>query len=368
MRATQASMPTLILTMIAGLASASANRPNHSRPNEHLADRSANQKSLQAEPISATHSVADPTEGLFIDSFEEGLALDARNIRIDLPGGAYLPGRLYVPAQSAGAAVVMVHGCSGLWSDGLPWTIAQGAIERWGWKLAESGYLAIAIDSYTSRTPELVDPLDFQTQCTGDTYAGAVDPYTTRVADMDTAIAWLRYHFGPKATNHLGALGWSQGGQSVLVRSAETYRDANVPRFVDAADEATAQIASVVFYPGCGTFLGFIDEFAIEDSYWRPHRDLVINHGGDDPLHVSCSKRAEIAVAGYDATSDSGHWARYIEYPNARHSFDNAIDEWPDAPCSANATPDDACAARKADITSFEFLSTRLGTVAAHSE
>lgn len=246
---------------------------------------------------SGAFSGAASADSLLISTFDDGVLAQVQNIRIDLPDGSSLPARLYGPAEPNGAIVLMMHGCSGQWSQGEPWTVAQGAIEKWGVKLAQSGYFALAIDSYTSRTPAGVDPRDFQQQCAGDVHEGAVDPYATRVADMDIGIAWLRYHLGIAATARIGALGWSQGAQSVLVRSAETYAHEDVSRFDEPTDEATAQLASVAFYPGCGTNLGFIDGSGVGTSYWRPHRDLRLNHGGADPLHASCADRAEIAIS-----------------------------------------------------------------------
>jgi len=300
-------------------------------------------------------------EWLFISSFDDGLFAQAQNVRIERPDGSELPARLYGPAEPNGAAVVMMHGCSGQWSQGEPWTVAQGAIEKWGVKLAQSGYFALAIDSYTSRTPAGVDPRDFQQQCAGDVHEGAVDPYTTRVADMELGIAWLRYHVGAAATARIGALGWSQGAQSVLVRSAETYMNANVSRFDEPADEVSAQLASVVFYPGCGTNLGFVEGSGAGSSYWRPHRDLRLNHGGADSLHASCADRADIAIGAYDSVPGSGHAVAYVEYPGAHHSFDGAITEWPATRCDPDASPSDFCAASDADISSLEFFSNRLG-------
>jgi dienelactone hydrolase len=312
---------------------------------------------LGTSVVFAESVVAD---SLFISTFDDGLLAQVQNIHIDLPDGSHLPARLYGPDAPNGAAVVMMHGCSGQWSQGEPWTVAQDAIEKWGAQLAQSGYFALAIDSYTSRAPAGVDPRDFQQQCAGDVHEGAVDPYTTRVGDMDIAIAWLRYHVGGTATARIGALGWSQGAQSVLVRSAETYAHENVSRFNGPADELAAQLASVAFYPGCGTNLGFVEGSGVGSSYWRPHRDLRLNHGGADPLHASCADRANIAIETYNSTPDSGHAVTYAEYPNAHHSFDGATTDWPATRCDPDASPSDFCAASDADISSLEFFSNKL--------
>lgn len=321
-------------------------------------------KSIQQRPSHESNPVAgEIADPLFAHSFDEGLAGGIRNIGIDLPAGFHLAGRLYGPAAPNGAAVVMMHGCSGLWSDGQPDTVAQAAIEKWGAELARTGYFALAIDSYSARTPPGIDPAAFQRQCTGDVYEGAVDPYTTRVDDMDAGVAWLRYRLGIASTQRIAALGWSQGAQSVLVRSAETYRDIDASRFDAPQAETAAQIASIAFYPGCGTRLGFVDG-DLASSYWRPHRDIRINHGGADPLHDACAQRAAIAQASYASVPDSGHWVDYVEYPGANHSFDAAIPDWPTTRCAPDAPASDLCAAIDADIDSMEFLSARMHVAA----
>jgi len=309
--------------------------------------------------VDGVDNVLDSAEMLFTNSFDAGLLDGVQNVRIDLPDGSYLPGRLYGPSEPNGAAIVMMHGCTGLWAQGQPWTVAQGAIEKWGIELARDGFVALAIDSYTSRTPAGVEPHDFQVQCAGTAYAGAVDPYTTRVGDMDTAVDWLRYRLG-SAARRVGALGWSQGAESVLVRSAETYAHENASRFDDPANEAAAQLATVAFYPGCGANLGFVEGSGIETSYWRPHHDVRLNHGGADPLNAACANRAQTAVDIYGSVSGSGHWIDYVEYPNAQHSFDGALTEWPAVRCAPDAAPSDFCAATDADIDSLEFLLARL--------
>lgn len=305
---------------------------------------------------------ADPSDGLMRDDFDDDLTDPTRNVELDVPGaGARLLGRLYIPAPHLrnGAAVVAMHGCNGLWSNGVPRTIAQAAIEKWGRQLAASGYFALAVDSYTARTPPDVDVSAFQTQCAKTTYAGAVDPYKTRVEDLDKGISWLHYRLGARVSGRIGALGWSQGAEAVLVRAAETSRGEDATLYPLPQDETSALPAAVAFYPGCGPALGFVQNWDLAQSFWRPHHDLRINHAGADALEPNCATRASIAQHSYDTSEGSGHWLQYTTYAGAQHSFDGTVHTWPTEPCNGQAQTD-ICAATDADLDSFSFLDERL--------
>lgn len=157
--------------------------------------------------------------------------------RVTFPGhGIELSGVLYKPRgydQDAGSvgserrvrfsAVVMMHGCSGIWServvgatnrDGSP--NLQNNIEKWGIKLAESHVVALAVDSFTPRTPAgVTSSEEWQNQCNDNPgpYAGAVSPYTDRVHDARAAWEFLNALPLIDGTK-IGLLGWSHGAQA----------------------------------------------------------------------------------------------------------------------------------------------------------
>jgi dienelactone hydrolase len=282
-----------------------------------------------------------------------------------------LSGVLYRPADYSSRtnirAVVMMHGCGGMWSNrvvgatnsnGTP--NLQNHIEKWGLKLASEGYVALAVDSYTRRRPSGADSAAWQNQCneTGNPYAGAVDPYTTRVLDARAAFTYLASDSRIDSTR-IGLLGWSQGGQSVMVESAETYRDSNTVR---SGSDATRFRISVVFYPGCGSALGFGSPTS---SYWRPDHDLRMNLGGADALTPNCEARADTAISTYGATSGSGRQVLRITYTGAAHGFDGESQTWPSSSTCPDETPDtqeeaDLCAMIKADINSWIFFRDRM--------
>ena len=262
---------------------------------------------------------------------------------------------MYVPAPEKrnGASVIALHGCTGLWSHGAPGTVAQAAIEKWGRKLSDEGFLVLAVDSYTDRVPSGGDPLAYQVQCAGSPLAGFVDPYTTRVADVDAAIGWMSYRLGSLVDHRVGLIGWSQGAQSVLVRTAETGRFADVSLYEPPAIAPREIPAAVAFYPGCGLDLGFRSG-PVTTSYWRPHAPLRVNHAADDPLASDCALRAERALSAF-----ASPWLSYVAYADAAHGFDRVVPTWPVAPCEPADVPD-VCAAKDADIASLVMLEQHL--------
>jgi len=275
-----------------------------------------------------------------------------------------LSGVLYRPADYSTRtnirAVVMMHGCAGIWSNrvvgatnsnGTP--NLQNNIEKWGLKLASEGYVALAVDSFTRRRPSGVPESDWQNQCSGTTYAGSVDPYTTRVQDARAAFAYLDGDSRIDSTR-IGLLGWSQGAQSVMVESALTYRDINSAR---SGSDVTPFRISVVFYPGCGSDLGFGSP---SSSYWRPNHDFRMNLAELDPLRANCETRASTAINTYGASSGSGRQVLRITYADANHGFDGESQTWPSSSSCATGASADVCAMNAADINSWIFFRDRM--------
>ncbi|MCK6586022.1 MAG: dienelactone hydrolase family protein [Polyangiaceae bacterium] len=261
----------------------------------------------------------------------------------------YLPDN-YDPEETH-EAVVMLHGCSGMWSNsdygaysgGNP--NLQNHLDKWGIKLANEGIVALAVDSFTPRTPSGVTEDDFQHQCSGDTYAGDVDPYTDRVADARAAYDYL-VSYGGISSAHVGLLGWSHGAQAAMVEAAETLPTANTARTNHVFS------ATVVFYPGCGLALDFVDTSNVADSYWRPHTHFRMNMGENDSFYSNCDTRMDIAIASpYNAPVE------YESYAGAGHSFDGGSQTWPTSTCG---TANNTCAMYDADIDSFSFFQSHL--------
>lgn len=307
-------------------------------------------------------------------------AIDVTQVTFNGPGGVTLRGVLYTPDDFEGAldgageptgpayqhpAVVMMHGCTGIWSNRTPFAVngdgtpnLQNHIEKWGLKLAAEGYVALAVDSYTPREPATVDTTkveqrqDWQNQCKGTTNAGKVNPYTTRVEDARAAFAWLAADTVHIDDDRVGLMGWSQGAESTLVESADAGRD--VPKVMRATSDRRFASA-VAFYPGCGTDLGF---GSATSGHWRPWVDLRLQVGTGDSFYTSCQNRVTranaIKVTGSNLTYS------FVGYAGAAHGFDQTAEEWPTAYCADANPTGDVCAMDAADIDSLEFFADHL--------
>jgi dienelactone hydrolase len=287
---------------------------------------------------------------------------------VSFPGsGLTLTGVLYKPSNYDSnpsrqyPAVVMMHGCSGIWSnrvvnatnaDGTP--NLQNNVEKWGIKLAENNIVAIAVDSFTARQPSNVqDSKAWQRQCAGSTYAGGVNPYMERNLDARVAWKYLTSNFAVDGKK-VALLGWSHGAQATLVEAAETTPKMNIPR--DVSDHLF--VGAVAFYPGCGNSLMFGN--ATKDlSFWRPFRPMQLHMGECDPFWQNCLIRKDVAVSNYDKSVE------FPQYHNAVHHFDAFSQQWPEskcvfeqAGCEATSGPKggDQCAMRSADITALSFM------------
>ncbi len=257
------------------------------------------------------------------------------------------------------SAVVMMHGCSGIWSGGDPAAVngngspnLQNQIEKWGLQLAAQGIVALAVDSFTARKPDGVDPIAWQDHCSGSQYADTIDSYTTRVLDARAGWDFLAADARIDDT-HIALLGWSHGAQAAMVESAVTARDADIARAVN--DHRF--VSTLLFYPGCGNNLGF---GGVNNSYWRPFRDVMLHVGTLDSFHNNCQSRFANAVTNYAAVADSGHAAFFSSHADAEHSFDGESQTWPVAYCGVDLPSGDVCAMNAADIDGLAFLQAHL--------
>lgn len=196
-------------------------------------------------------------------------------------------------------AVVMLHGCAGLYSDSMPERGYASLYVDWGARLLAAGYAVLATDSFTSRGAA-------QNQC-GNGSTG-VSEVAERPLDAQAAYAYLAGRADIQASR-VGLLGWSHGGSTVLATLA------------DARAERQFAVA-VAYYPGCGLYNAY---GGISGSTWRPYAPTLIVHGDADPLYLSgyCARRVERAHA-LGAALASGNAVEMAVYAGAQHSFDDA--------------------------------------------
>jgi len=182
------------------------------------------------------------------------------------------------------AAVVMLHGCGGAY--GRAGTL-NPRHRMWGEFLAGNGYVALMLDSFSSRGVKEICTQKFSARTLKE---------ADRVGDAYAALAFLRTRkdIDPK---RIAVLGWSHGGGVVL----STITQKHDPGFARA----------VSFYPGCTSRSKRAGEF-------HPYAPLLVLMGESDdwtpaaPCHVLA-----------DAVRARGEPMELVAYPDTYHDFDN---------------------------------------------
>lgn len=195
-------------------------------------------------------------------------------------------------------AVVMLHGCSGVFSSSRPNSThsnLQSLFNEWGQRLARAGYAALLVDSFTGRGHP-------QNQC------GNGDAGTDEVVDRAyDALAANRSLAGTPGWRidpaRIAVLGWSQGGSTTL-------------SVLDISTWPAVFRMGIAFYPACGLYNAY---GGITNSTYAPYAPLHTLIGTSDAFYTSgyCQKRQQRAVA-----LGSTEYRPLQAYPDARHSFD----------------------------------------------
>jgi dienelactone hydrolase len=203
------------------------------------------------------------------------------------PGaGIELAARLYKPEGSGPfPAVVLMHGCSGMWIDpGRP----NRSYEDWARRLQDRGFIALLLDSFGPREEkEICTQKQRRVSESGD-----------RPRDAYAALQWLAARPDVRLSQiHL--LGWSNGGSAVLhaLRPDAPGRDPKL-----------AFRSAVAFYPGCA---------ALARAPYRPIAPILIQAGGADDW--TPARHCEALVR---SASEAGSEVRIDVYPGAHHAFD----------------------------------------------
>jgi dienelactone hydrolase len=200
------------------------------------------------------------------------------------------------PGASASApcpAMVLMHGCSGLWMH-------DGAMNTrevdWAERYVALGYAALILDSFRPRGVE--------NMCSPDTFDEKV--YDARPMDAYSALAWLQMQ-DFVAPDKVGVMGWSQGGGAVLLtaRADNATRPTSLPK----GDFRVA----VAMYPGsCHA--------SVFRTTWTTAFPMMVLIGGKDVWTPADPCRALTGTA-----AAFGDDVRFHIYPTAYHDFD-----WPD--------------------------------------
>jgi dienelactone hydrolase len=192
--------------------------------------------------------------------------------------------------EPSGAAphpgVVMMHGCAGAYArDGN----LNARHRMWGEYLAAHGYVAVMVDSFTSRGVKEL--------CTQKFSARTLRP-ADRAGDTYAALAYLRAR-KDIAADRVALLGWSHGGSTVLRSMAH------------APSSGAGFAKAIAFYPGCTPFAHAPDDF-------HPYAPLLVLMGeADDWTPIkSCRELTRIV-------RERGEPMELVAYPGAYHDFDN---------------------------------------------
>lgn len=206
----------------------------------------------------------------------------------------------FAPDASAGShpAVVMLHGCSGVFSYSKPnatYSNLQKLFTEWGQRLNRAGYAALLIDSYTARGHP-------QNQC-GNGSEGTdevVDRAHDAIAGYRTLAATAGWHIDPA---RVAVMGWSQGGSTTV-------------SVLDISTWPAVFKVGVAFYPACGLYNAY---GGITTSTYAPYSPLHTLLGTADPFYTSgyCQARQQRAVE-----LGSLEFKPLETYVDADHSFD----------------------------------------------
>jgi dienelactone hydrolase len=187
------------------------------------------------------------------------------------------------------AAVIMLHGCGGAYGkDGQ----LNARHTMWGEYLAAQGYVAMMLDSFSSR--------GLQQLCT---IRIAERPLkeADRVGDADAALSYLRQLPGVDP-NRIALLGWSHGAGVTLETITDRHR-------ADAAGSGFK--AAIAFYPGCTSRSKKADRF-------HPYAPLLLLIGETDDW--TPAEPCKVLTARVAARGEPMH---IVTYPDTYHDFDS---------------------------------------------
>ncbi|MES2581970.1 MAG: dienelactone hydrolase family protein [Pseudomonadota bacterium] len=189
-------------------------------------------------------------------------------------------------------AVVMVYGCGGAYGrDGK----LNARHAMWGAYLAAQGYVALMLDSFSSR--------GFAEICTTK-FSERTLKEADRVGDAYAALAYLRQLPNVDASR-IAILGWSHGGGVTL----DTISHRPATRTASANDAGFN--AAVAFYPGCTARNKKADRF-------DPYAPLLLLIGeADDWTPAAPCKALAATVAA------RGEPMYIVTYPDTYHDFDS---------------------------------------------
>jgi len=259
-----------------------------------------------------------PTDGIHLNGFET-CTLEAERMAFAGANGDAIEGWLWrsrCAQRVAAPAVVMLHGCSGVYaSQGYgPVGHVSSRFVRWARDLNDRGVHALLVDSFSTRDPDDPPSTSRQDYCNAraDVVAIGATEETDRPLDaLGAYAALLSIDDGAGdplvATDRVGLIGWSHGGSAALA-TVERGHLGGQP-FLSAQ----------VFYPGCGLYGAFGNPNNGTSTYVADV-PIALHIGTADTISsiVACSAHAQHSDAVQGAAMTVTTW------PQAMHSFDGA--------------------------------------------
>ena len=217
-----------------------------------------------------------------------------------LDGETMLITHLFRPKGSGDeprAAVVMMHGCSGLLA---PTGRFFSIYRAWARTLLEKGYVVLVVDSAKSR--------GFGQTCSPG--SARRTQWQNRPSDAYAALQYLQAQPFVRA-DRIALMGWSQGGGIVLL----SINDKGMGR---PADLKTDYAAAVSFYPGaCSETFQSKPWTQVEPNGWTTRVPLLMLTGDADTWTLSAPCEAFLSAA-----KARGNPVELKIYANAVHGFD----------------------------------------------
>lgn len=273
--------------------------------------------------------------------------------------GLMLSGHLFSPAGSAPQAgrpaVVMLHGCAGVFNSGGN---ISSIYREWADRLTAAGYTALLVDSFTPRSAT--------NQC-GNGAGVGVSEIFDRPQDAVAAAQYLSANRIALGINpaRVGLLGWSHGASTVMSTLATTDP-------VNYSSASTLAAGSpfrvgVAFYPGAGLAdprCGYTSDNKIKgcwkslsDSRWDSYVPIVFHHGDAD---TTTDLAKVVTRVGKAQSLAGGASLSLTTYAGAVHSFDDPNVGGGSCDAAQPANTPDACAKQAADAAVMGTLAQQL--------
>lgn len=194
-------------------------------------------------------------------------------------GDIRLPGEYLTPVKPGMPAIVMLHGCGGLFTRNGE---ISGRMWRMGHLLQEMGYAVLYIDSFTPRGVKQV--------CASQNAQRKVSA-KMRADDAAAAIRWLRRQKDVD-DDRIGVLGWSHGADATLHLLGR---------------EIPSIRAAVTYYPACRQLLDRKD--------YRVSAPTLVLVGEADEWTPASDCKELARITGQDLF-------HVVTYPGIKHDFD----------------------------------------------